>query len=206
MIGPQLLYPRAPRTSEVLHGIAHGGTGERVPFGELVAAMRNRAFGVLFLLLGLPNCLPMPPGVPMLLGIMLALVAAQMLIGRDELWLPGWLARRGLARRDLQRVVRRSEPWIRRLERLAKPRYYLLSSAPARRVVGAVGVVLGLALLLPIPLIGNIPLGIPICILGLGLIERDGLVILAGYVATVLGIGVMAGLGWLIWQGAVAVL
>ena len=72
----------------------------------------------------------------------------------------------------------------------------------SRRLIGLAGVVLGLALVLPIPIIGNIPLGIPICILGLGLVERDGAIIIGGYVATVLGLAITAGLGWLILQGA----
>jgi hypothetical protein len=91
------------------------------------------------------------------------------------------------------------------VERFAKPRLSVFADARSRRIVGIVGLVLGLALLLPIPIIGNIPLGIPICILGLGLVERDGAVILAGYVATSLGLLITAGLGYLIFQGALAI-
>lgn len=197
---------RAPRTSEVLMAVANAGQGERILFGEFVAAMRNRAFGLLFLLFGLPNCLPMPPGVPVILGVLLVFVALQMAIGFDSLWIPGWLGRRSFRRADLQRVVLKSETWIRRLEQLAKPRYAVVTGAQARRVIGLIGVVLGLALTLPIPLIGNIPLGIPVVILGLGLVERDGIIIMIGYGATVLGLSVLAGLGWLLWQGALSFL
>jgi hypothetical protein len=198
------LQSRTPRTSEVLAAIASNGEGDRILFGELVAAMRNRAFGALFLLFGLPNCLPMPPGIPVICGIIVALISAQMMIGRDQLWLPGWLAAKSFARADLERVVARARPWIRRLERVAKPRLPLFADARSRRLIGVAGMVLGLALVLPIPIIGNIPLGIPICILGLGLVERDGAMIIAGYAATALGLVVTAGLGWLIVQGALA--
>lgn len=91
------------------------------------------------------------------------------------------------------------------MERFAKPRLHLFADARARRIIGIVGLILGLALLLPIPIIGNVPLGIPICILGLGLVERDGAIILAGYVATSVGLLITAGLGWLIFQGALAI-
>jgi hypothetical protein len=195
----------SPRTSEVLTAIASGGEGDRVRFGDLVAAMRNRAFGVLFLLFGIPNCLPMPPGIPVICGIIVALIAAQMVMGRDQLWLPGWLGSKSFARADLKRIVGRAEPWIQRLERVAKPRLHVFADARSRRLIGLAGMVLGLALVLPIPIIGNIPLGIPICILGLGLVERDGAIILGGYVATALGLAVTAGLGWLIFQGALAI-
>jgi hypothetical protein len=199
------LESRSPRTSELLAAIAGAEGGDRILFGDLVAAMRNRAFGVLFLLFGIPNCLPMPPGIPVICGIMVALIAAQMVMGRDQLWLPAFLASKSFKRADLQRIVARSQGWIRRLERVAKPRLHIFADARSRRIIGVVGVILGIALVLPIPLIGNIPLGIPICILGLGLVERDGGIILAGYVATAAGLAITAGLGYLIFQGALAV-
>lgn len=201
-----ILEPRTPRTSELLMGIASAEGTERVLFGDLIAAMRNRAFGVSFLLFGIPNCLPMPPGIPVICGIIVALVAVQMVMGRDQLWLPSWLASRSFARKDLQRIVGRADPWIKWVERLARPRLHLFADARSRRIIGVAGMILGLALVLPIPIIGNIPLGIPICILGLGIVERDGAIIIGGYVATVLGLLVTAGLGWLIWQGALAVM
>jgi hypothetical protein len=199
------LESRAPRTSELLAAIAGAEGGPRILFGDLVAAMRNRAFGVLFLLFGIPNCLPMPPGIPVICGIIVALIAAQMVMGRDQLWLPGFLASKSFKRADLQRIVSRSAPWIRRLERVAKPRLHAFADARSRRIIGVVGVILGLALVLPIPIIGNIPLGIPICVLGLGLVERDGVIIIAGYVTAFLGLAVTGALGWLIVQGALAV-
>lgn len=196
--------PTPFRTSELLADLA--GTGdERVLFGELVSAMRNRVFGILFLLFGLPNCLPMPPPIPLLCGIMLMWVAAQMVIGRDELWLPKRLAAREFARKDLQRLVSRARPWLEKLERFSKPRYLLLTDTFARQIIGLVGLVLGAALMLPIPFIGNIPPGIAVCILGLGLVERDGLMILAGYVAAAMGLSLIGGLGWLLWQGAISI-
>ena len=196
---------RTPRTSELLAAIASADGEDRIYFGDLTAAMRNRAFGILFLLFGIPNCIPMPPGIPIICGVIIALIAGQMIIGRDQLWLPGFLARRSFARKDLRRIVRRAEPWIQRIERFAKPRLNVFADARSRRIVGSVGVILGLALMLPIPLIGNIPLGIPVCILGLGLVERDGAIILGGYVATGIGLMITAGLGWLMFQGALAI-
>jgi hypothetical protein len=199
------LEQRLPRTSELLTAIATSEGDERILFGDLIAAMRNRAFGLLFLIFGIPNCLPMPPGIPVICGIILALIAAQMVVGRDELWLPQRLAVRSFARTDLQRIVNRARPWIERLERYAKPRYAFLAGPMARRIIGAVVVFLGFVLILPIPFLGNMPPGIAICVFGLGLVERDGLIIVLGYVATVLGLLVTVAMTWLIWQGAVAI-
>jgi len=67
-------------------------------------------------------------------------------------------------------------------------------------------VVLGLLLMLPIPIFGNLPPGIAVCILGLGLVERDGVFIFSGIVATCVSFGVMGFLSWLLYQGALAVI
>ncbi|WP_029356461.1 exopolysaccharide biosynthesis protein [Bosea sp. 117] len=196
---------RAPRTSELLAAITAAHSAERISLGELVHALRNRAFGLTVLLFGIPNCLPMPPGIPVICGVVLCLVGVQMAIGRDELWLPGWLARRTISHKVLDRMVNGALPWVQRFEAYSKPRHLLFANAAATRVVGGLVLLLGLLLMLPIPIFGNLPPGIAVCILGLGLVERDGIFIIAGAVATLISLGVMGFLSWLLYQGALAV-
>lgn len=197
---------RSPRTSELLSAIVTAHSAERIGVGEVVHALRNRAFGLSILLLGLPNCLPMPPGLPVICGILLCLVGTQMLMGRDELWLPRWLANRTISRALLERIVNGSLKWIRRFESYSRPRLHYFSSPSARFVLGGMVLVLGLLLLLPIPIFGNLPPGIAVAILGLGLVERDGAFIFAGVVATLVSLGVMGLLSWMLFQGALAVI
>lgn len=197
---------RSPRTSELLSAIVTAHSAERIGVGEVVHALRNRAFGLSLLLLGLPNCLPMPPGIPVICGVLLCLVGVQMAIGRDELWLPNWLARRTFSRALLEKIIGGALPWIRRFEGYSRPRLHYFSSTSARYVLGGLVVVLGLLLMLPIPIFGNLPPGIAVCILGLGLVERDGAFIFAGIVATCISFGVMGFLSWLLYQGALAVI
>jgi hypothetical protein len=75
---------RNARTSEVLAALAAHST-ERLTVGDVVLILRDRAFALLVVLLGLPNCLPMPPPIPLVCGLLLALVAAQIVAGRDAL-------------------------------------------------------------------------------------------------------------------------
>lgn len=189
----------------MLSAIVTAHSAERIGVGEIVHALRNRAFGLSILLLGLPNCLPMPPGLPVICGILLCLVGGQMLVGRDELWLPRWLANRTISRGLLEKIVNGSLKLIRRFEGYSRPRLPYFSSPSARFVLGGLVVVLGLLLLLPIPIFGNLPPGIAVVILGLGLVERDGVFILAGVAATLISFGVMGILSWLLFQGALAV-
>lgn len=195
---------RSPRTSELLSALVTAHSAERIELGELVHALRNRAFGLTILLFGIPNCLPMPPGIPVICGVVLCLVGVQMAIGRDELWLPGWLAARSFSRDLLERIINRALPWVRRFESYSRPRQAVFAGPTARCAIGVMVLVLGLLLMLPIPIFGNLPPGVAVCILGLGLVERDGAFIIAGTVATLISLGVMGFLSWLLFQGALA--
>ncbi|MGQ3671654.1 exopolysaccharide biosynthesis protein [Xanthobacter sp. TB0136] len=198
---------RTPRTSELLAAVLSSQEGDKVAIGDLVNALRNRAFGILFLLFGIPNCIPMPPGIPVICGIILALIGLQMALGRHDLWLPDVIARRTFSRAMLEKVVNRSRPYIRKFENWSQPRYAHVSGPLGRHLIGATVVVLGLVLaFLPIPFFGNIPPGIAVCILGLGLVERDGLIIMVGYVASILALIALAFMAWALWKGALAII
>ena len=80
----------------------------------------------------------------------------------------------------------------------------MVASPPARQFVGLLVVILGLLLMLPIPIFGNLPPGIAVCILGLGMVERDGAFIVAGMIATFISMGVMGLLSWALYSGAAA--
>jgi hypothetical protein len=175
------------RTSQVLASLA-AEPGDRLTVAEIMGALRDRAFALLVVLLGLPNCLPMPPPIPLVCGLLLALVAAQIMAGRPSPWLPRRLLSRSIARVDVERAVTRALPVLTRLERWSRPRVLLFSSMVAMRVMGVLLLLLAFGLLFAAPLVGQIPLGIAVCLVGLGLVERDGLLVIAGLVVGALGL------------------
>ncbi len=85
-VGPDVSY--GARTSDVLTVLA-SQEGERLTVADIVAVLRDRAFALLVVLLGLPNCLPMPPPIPLVCGLLLLLVAIQIAAGMSAPWLPG---------------------------------------------------------------------------------------------------------------------
>jgi hypothetical protein len=153
-----------------------------------MAVLQDRAFALLIVLLGLPNCLPMPPPIPLVCGLLLVLVAIQIVFGREAPWLPGHLLSRSVARSDVERAVGRAMPAFRRLERFSRPRMTFLDTPIAMRLMGAIILVLALGLLFAPPFVGQIPLGFAVCLVGLGLVERDGLVVLGGLVIGSVGL------------------
>ena len=72
-------------------------------------------------------------------------------------------------------------PYLDRLERGLKPRLTELINPAMEQAIGVLSVFLGLLLSLPLPLT-NIPLTIPLVVLGVGLAERDGLMVAVGLV------------------------
>lgn len=188
------------RTSGLLIALA-ALPGDRIAVGSIIAALKDRAYALLVVLLGLPNCLPMPPPIPLVCGLVLASVAVQMLAGRSVPWLPQTLLARSIAKKDLSRAVARAVPVLIRLERFSRPRLTMLGGRYAIPVLGAVMLVLALGLVVAAPFIGQIPLGVAVCLVGLGLVERDGLVIIAGAAVGALGLVLSAGFAYAIFSG-----
>lgn len=169
--------------SEVLNGLA-AGDSERVSVDQILHAFGDRAFGALLLIFALPNALPMPPGTSAVLGAPLIFIAFQLMIGRPVLWLPKLITERSLKRDDFRALAAKIDPWVKKLERLLKPRAQLLTTPFADRLTGAACFILSLILTLPIPL-GNMPPAVAITAFALGMIESDGFAIGAGWIATV---------------------
>lgn len=171
----------------------------------MVSAFGNRAFGILFLLFGLPNCFPMPPGLPILAGIVVIVVSLQMVLGQETLVLPRWLGQRRVERRLLASVLEKSSRPLAWLETFARPRLPLLSGRVMRRAIGVAGMALGVALMAPIPVFGGIPAGIAVTILGLAFAQEDGALIGFGIVvATPIALAVTSAMMFAIFQGASA--
>lgn len=174
-----------PSFTEMLAGFRAELPDGRVTLSDCAAILGDRAFGGFLLMLSLPNILPLPWGFATALCIPMVLIATQMLLGRQRLWLPQILLRLGAEREVVARALDRSLPMLRRTERWLRPRLSFLSSSLSERLVGAVCLFLCVVLVLPIPLLGWFP-AFALVALALGLVERDGLMLLVGYALSVL--------------------
>jgi hypothetical protein len=186
---PHLQFPRPPdagrRLSEMFAAIANDPDRDHIAVADIRNAMGDRAFGAMMFVFAAPNTLPVNvPGVSAVLGLPLLFLSLQLMFGVSVPWLPQFLVRRTIRRQDFARVMKHVVPWIRRVERLLRPRAEFLAVGPIERLLGLMCVVLSAVLILPIPF-GNTGPAIAICVMALALLERDGVAALAG-----LGIGV----------------
>jgi len=180
------------RASQVLSHLANQ-PDERLSVSAILAILSDHSFAVLILLLGLPNCVPMPPPIPTVCALLLILIALQIGFGRKSPWLPAYVLRRSIGKAEVERAVGRALPLVSSLERWSRPRLLLFESNIAAGLTGLVLAALALGLLTAAPLLGQIPFGVAVTLLGLGLIERDGALIAGGVVAGALGALVSAG-------------
>ena len=184
------------RTSQLLRDFVASETGPRISLGALRDALHDRGFGVLLFVFAFPNLLPHNiPLVSAVLGLPLVSLAAQLSYGRHKPWFPSWLAERSFPRLGFTAIVMHALPYLERAERLLKPRLTGLLSWTGERFIGVALLVFAIALTLPIPF-GNFLPAFAIAIVGLALVEKDGVAVLVGLsvgAASLIAIGVVVG-------------
>jgi hypothetical protein len=189
--------PRRLRLDELLRelgaddGKAPPARATGITVGELVDKAAEAGFGFL---IGVLTLIAIPFfGLSTPFGLAIALGGFQLAIGLPRPWLPRRARRRELSMHMLDRVLgilARRMRWLskstrRRFERLVVP-----------RLVGVGIVLLGLGLALPLPIPGsNMIFLIPLFVYSVGLLERDGVWILIGHLATAIDMALLVVFG-----------
>ncbi|HEY3248190.1 MAG TPA: exopolysaccharide biosynthesis protein [bacterium] len=157
-------------------------TDTAITVGELADRVERRGFGLLMIVLALPTLIPiLPPGVAVIVGILYMLLGVQMLWGLEQPWLPQRVRRFQLSAPRVRRLRDQGVGLLQRLERLSRPRPLPLDERIIVRAIALVMVVLGAVLILPFPFLNTLP-AMSVLVLGIGLLNRDALFILAGIV------------------------
>ncbi len=188
------------RTSDILSRLAKE-PGERLSVGTILSVLGDRSFAVLVVFLGLPNCIPMPPPIPTVSALLLLSVAVQFFIGRSAPYLPQKLLTKSVATADVARAVKRALPTMLFLERWSQSRLQWLSPRWSGVMIGTLLLILALCVLLAAPIIGQIPFGLAICLIGLGLVERDGILVVIGTVIGAVGLFLSASFAYAVFVG-----
>ncbi|WP_207480467.1 exopolysaccharide biosynthesis protein [Arenibaculum pallidiluteum] len=195
-----------PRASELLDHLLDRHSHHEVTLGRLVEVLGDRAFGALLLVFALPNLIPVPlPGLSTVLGIPMILFSVQLMLGRSKPWLPKRLAAVTLPRSTVETLSRRTRHRLEQLERMLRPRLCFLAEGPAERMIGLYILLISLVLCLPIPL-GNWLPAFAVCLMSLGIIEKDGVLVGIGGAVGIASLAVVASVVGVAWAAALAVL
>lgn len=179
---------------------------DRISLGDLIESFGIRAFGALLVIFAVPVALPIAiPGISAVLGAPLLFLSWQLMRGRDQPWLPGVMRNRSFRRVDFAKMLQRVLPTIRRVERLVGPRLIWLTSRRGEQVIGALAFILALILFLPIPFGNSVP-ALAIAVLGLAVLEKDGIAAITGAFIGIAGLALVSGVLVGLLQGALFIL
>jgi hypothetical protein len=196
------------RASSVLSEIACSLPCEGLTLRELLERFGDRGLLMFSMILTMPFLLPVSiPGSSFPFGLIIALNAIGIVTHRAP-WLPDCLMNRRLTTEQLKRVLEKGLRLFTRVERLVHPRLLVLThGATTARLNGMLLGFSGILLMspLPLPLSNTLP-AYGVLFLALGSLERDGYVILAGYVMVFLTLVYLGLVGLLGRAGAQALL
>jgi hypothetical protein len=157
--------------------------------GDLVEVFGKRSFAIAFVLLLALPALPLPTGgVTHVFEVIAALLAIQLMVGRDEIWLPRRLCERELGgdAKFVNGLIR----VIRRVERLSRPRLtFLFGHRLSNLVFGLVAAAGSIAAFLAPPFTGldTLP-ALGVVLISLGVLLEDFYVVIAGLVVLAAGV------------------
>ncbi|MEM7769750.1 MAG: exopolysaccharide biosynthesis protein [Cyanobacteria bacterium P01_A01_bin.37] len=155
--------------------------GDRITLVDILELAGERTFGFLLVLLALPSALPVPaPGYSAPFGVVIFLLAVQLIAGRTEPWFPKWFRNRSLSLSQVQAFIKAAVPWLKRLENVSRPRMsYLCTSRPGQIILGCAIALMGISMMIIIPGTNTLP-AIGVFVIGFSLIEDDGFISIMG--------------------------
>jgi hypothetical protein len=176
------------RISDALRRLLHESNGRPLMIREMVEILHGRGLQFVVIVLCLPFLAPVTvPGISIPFGLAIALCGLRIAFGHRP-WLPAFILNRRISYSVLERMVHFGCAIYEKVEKVIRPRLGFLLAGPGMAIligsaIALSGIFLSLPIPPPFPLTNTIP-GFAIICLSLGLMERDGALILCGYVLT----------------------
>lgn len=188
-----------PRAFSDVLAVLSARPAPKLCLGEIVEAFGDRAFGPVMFFFALVNLFPWPPGGTTLTGAPLLLLSIELALGRDSLWIPRWAERIAIDRETFRKLCRRFTRPLKWTEAVSRPRLYFLTGNLGQGLIGLACLFLSAVLVLPI-FGGNLVPAVAIAFFSLGVMQRDGLAVLLGWLTTAAAIVIL----FLAWKLIVA--
>lgn len=174
----------APTLVEIIDQVVHAAAAKSVSIREILRAIGGAGFAAILLMPALAVTTPLS-GIPMLstvMGVIIFLVALQMLTGRENLWLPQWILNRQVNGDIVARAfnyLRRPAAW---LDDRTDRRLVLFARRPLVSFPQLICLCGGAVM----PLLEFVPfsssiVGLSVALFALGMLARDGMIILLGF-------------------------
>jgi hypothetical protein len=189
---PATEIPPDEKLSDALRRLLHEAGGRPMLIREMIEILHGRGLQMVIVLLCLPFLAPVTiPGISIPFGLAISICGLRIAFGHKP-WLPAVILNRSISYHSLEKMVQAGCRIYGKVEKVLKPRMPFLLEGPGMpMLVGSAIAISGVVLSLPIPppfLLTNTIPGFAIVFLALGLMERDGALIIVGYVLTVIAV------------------
>lgn len=153
-----------------------------ISYRAILHTLSGKGRLLLVMILSLPFCLPLLPGMSIPFGLIIAFIGIRSAFGKN-VWLPSRLLSKKMKSSSLKKIANKTLRILKKMEGWAHPRLDWMSVHPVMRILNGITLfLLGIALALPIPIpFSNMPAAWGSFVLAFGIIEDDGVFILLGY-------------------------
>ena len=192
--------PSVKTLLQTIEALAARAPEEGFSLRAIFDQLDESAFGAGLFLLALPCCIPFLYGVPQVVSLPMMALAAQMAMGREQPWMPEKLGNRKIDRKGLTQMASGGRKWLGWIERIVRPRFTMITGKRSERVIGLFLCIFCASILVPLPMTNTVP-GFAVAIASFGLMQKDGLMVIAGLV---IGSAWVSGLIGAVMFGAVS--
>lgn len=175
------------KITRVLQLFIAGIKSDKVNVTDICNYLSKYNFGTLLFFFSLPVLFPLPAPLPSILAVPLIFVSMQMFIGRSTLWIPLFFQKIFLRKSLLTKVTKITTPAIHRIEAMIRPRLVIFCTPKFQKFAGLMCLIFSCAVLIPLPFTNFLPC-VGIAFISIGLIGRDGVMIIIGMVIGTFGL------------------
>ena len=167
--------------SEVLIAFKDDLDGEHVRLVDILEAFHERGIGFVLFVFAAPMALPLPvpPGINIMMALPLLFLTLQQAVGRHTIWMPEKLLQKKLKTQTLNTMFSSLVPWIKKLEKIIRPRFSFITQGAFSHLIGLSGLIMALSVCIPVRFSKTVR-SFGISIMALGVVMRDGLAVIFG--------------------------
>lgn len=177
-------------TSALINDIYNKNIEDNIKIGTLLKSIDSGGFALLNLIFSIILMIPLPPPIAIIAGLIIMFLSFQMIIGMKEVWLPKIITEKSIKRTTLTVIVEKSTIYLYKLERFTRRRFTFVSNPITERIIGAFIFFLAGITLTPIVFANTIP-GLAIILISFGMINKDGLMVIIGFIVGIFSIFVV---------------
>lgn len=177
-------------TSALINDIYNKNVEDNIKVGTLLKSIDSGGFALLNLIFAIILMIPLPPPIAIIAGLIIMFLSFQMIIGMKEVWLPKIITEKSIKRTTLTVIVEKSTIYLYKLERFTRRRFTFVSNPITERIIGAFIFFLAGITLTPIVFANTIP-GLAIILISFGMINKDGLMVIIGFIVGIFSIFVV---------------